>query len=197
MPVCTQCNRETKAAVDTCLYCGGVMIGEKKAQVSCPRCATAMRRDTVEGIELDFCDGCGGTWYDRGELEQHIATGEPDPGAAPEQPADREFHREADTMDTRYLKCPFCANPMTRKNWGRLSGIIVDVCGPHGMFLDAGELEKIRDFEASGTKVRAERLETWERQHDESERRRDVAELNRKLKSQSARSRTGFWLGWS
>jgi len=193
MPVCTECGRETKAARDTCLYCGGALVMETRAYVGCPRCAATMRRDQVDGIELDLCDGCGGTWYDRGELEQHIAAGDPGPGDDPAQAADREFHREADRMDTRYLKCPICANPMNRKNWGRLSGIIIDICGPHGLFLDAGELDKIRDFEGSDTKARADRLETWERATDQKESRKQEDQVRQDLHREIRKNRRFLW----
>lgn len=39
---------------------------------------------------------------------------------------------------------------MNRKNFGRISGVMIDKCGRHGVWLDAGELEKIRHFIADG-----------------------------------------------
>jgi Zn-finger nucleic acid-binding protein len=192
MPVCTQCNRETKAARDTCLYCGGPLAADTKAQLGCPRCSAAMRRDVVDGIELDLCDSCGGTWYDRGELEQHIAA-PPTAADAPAPEAPGEFLREPDRMDTRYLKCPYCASPMTRKNWGRLSGIIVDICGPHGLFLDAGELEKIRDFETSNTKARATCLADWEQAQGDQARRAEQARNRKDLQREIQRQHVFFW----
>jgi len=39
---------------------------------------------------------------------------------------------------------------MNRKNFGRISGVIVDECGDHGIWLDAGELQKIQHFIADG-----------------------------------------------
>ncbi len=146
----------------------------------------------VDGIELDLCDGCGGTWYDRGELEQHVAAGDPAPDDGPGQQPNREFHREADKLDTRYLKCPICASMMTRKNWSRLSGIIIDICGPHGLFIDAGEFERIRDFEGSGTKARADRLVSWEQARDQKERSRKEAQVRQDLHREIRKSR-GFW----
>jgi Zn-finger nucleic acid-binding protein len=45
-----------------------------------------------------------------------------------------------------YVRCPRCAKPMNRMNFGRRSGVIVDACRDHGTWLDAGELERVRDF---------------------------------------------------
>ena len=39
---------------------------------------------------------------------------------------------------------------MNRSNFGGGSGVIVDVCGPHGAFLDRGELTRIVDFVEKG-----------------------------------------------
>ncbi len=39
---------------------------------------------------------------------------------------------------------------MNRKNFARISGVIIDECRSHGGWLDAGELEKIRLFIADG-----------------------------------------------
>ena len=39
---------------------------------------------------------------------------------------------------------------MVRSNFGRISGVIIDICGDHGAWFDAGELEKVRTFVATG-----------------------------------------------
>jgi Zn-finger nucleic acid-binding protein len=53
---------------------------------------------------------------------------------------------------------------MNRKNFGRSSGIIVDVCSRHGVWLDAGELPRVLEFVRSGGLARAERAEREEQQ---------------------------------
>ena len=39
---------------------------------------------------------------------------------------------------------------MNRSNFGGGSGVILDVCGPHGVFLDRGELTRVVDFIEKG-----------------------------------------------
>lgn len=49
-----------------------------------------------------------------------------------------------------YRKCPVCAASMQRKNFGAVSGIILDVCGAHGTFFDHEELPGVLAFVRSG-----------------------------------------------
>ena len=49
-----------------------------------------------------------------------------------------------------YRPCPVCHKLMNRSNYGSGSGVIVDVCGPHGVFFDRGELTRIVDFLEKG-----------------------------------------------
>ena len=60
---------------------------------------------------------------------------------------------------------------MVRKNFGGSSGVIIDVCRGHGIWLDHRELERILDFVHRGGLMRA--------------REREVAELE----SRAARAR--------
>jgi Zn-finger nucleic acid-binding protein len=56
-----------------------------------------------------------------------------------------------------YLPCPLCHNPMNRVNFGRVSGVIVDVCRDHGTWFDGGELTRVVAFAGGGgmAKMRA------------------------------------------
>ena len=157
--ICSKCNRGMPANRQTCMYCGGLpkeSAGEDKA-ISCPRCRVSMDKDTHGGVVTDRCPKCQGVWYDRGELEallfQEEDQAEPAPGhatAPAEPPGSASGIGTLVVDDSPYLCCPRCGKHMTRKNYMRLSGIIVDVCGYHGIYLDHGELERIRDFYLSG-----------------------------------------------
>ncbi|MBW2368887.1 MAG: zf-TFIIB domain-containing protein [Deltaproteobacteria bacterium] len=39
---------------------------------------------------------------------------------------------------------------MVRRNFKKISGVMVDICRDHGVWFDAGELEQIRIFIANG-----------------------------------------------
>src|SRR5205823_2013681 len=50
----------------------------------------------------------------------------------------------------RYVPCPLCHTSMNRVNFGRVSGVIVDVCKMHGTWFDVGELTRVVAFAGSG-----------------------------------------------
>jgi Zn-finger nucleic acid-binding protein len=58
--------------------------------------------------------------------------------------------RQAVEREVRYLRCPQCQETMSRMNFGKRSGVIVDVCKLHGTWFDAGELDGVLAFVAHG-----------------------------------------------
>jgi Zn-finger nucleic acid-binding protein len=57
----------------------------------------------------------------------------------------------------RYRKCPSCGEPMLRRNFHESSGVVVDVCAAHGIWLDRGELASLIEFAATGAMAEADR----------------------------------------
>jgi len=43
------------------------------AKGRCPKCASPLVTITFRGVELDKCTGCGGVWFDTGELDRVMA----------------------------------------------------------------------------------------------------------------------------
>ncbi len=121
-----------------------------------------MSKSELDGMTLDVCDYCRGCWYDRGELRTHLVrlmaadADQRHVHVHGRQGVGWTLHEE----DMRYLKCPRCATVMTRRNAFRVSGVIVDVCGRHGVWADAGEASKIAAFvNAGGLEVTRDRQE--------------------------------------
>lgn len=52
-----------------------------------------------------------------------------------------------------YIKCPVCAKLMNRVNFGTKSGVIVDRCKEHGVWLDGGELRHLFEWMKAGGKL--------------------------------------------
>lgn len=58
----------------------------------------------------------------------------------------RELRYREDAQPVAYLACPRCSETMARRNFGRTSGIMVDTCKRHGIWLDRGELRQVVDY---------------------------------------------------
>jgi Zn-finger nucleic acid-binding protein len=75
-----------------------------------------------------------------------------------------------------YIKCPICSKLMNRVNFGTKSGVIVDRCKEHGVWLDGGELRHLFEWMKAGGKLlqqeRQEQLKKIEEQEQERERRK-------------------------
>ncbi len=49
-----------------------------------------------------------------------------------------------------YIPCPECGKLMNQKNFAGCSGIVVDLCKPHGIWFDRQELQGIINFIKNG-----------------------------------------------
>jgi Zn-finger nucleic acid-binding protein len=190
---CPSCGNPVHAGRAACLYCGTAapeVSAPLPDSASCPRCRHAMKTVEVTGIFVDVCPGCGGTWYDRGEFEAHLdhvsrhrtgsATGLP--------PAIHEASSD-------YLPCARCGMAMLRKNFDGGSGVLVDVCGEHGVFLDAGELRQIVEYVGSERQRTVQQLREAERL-GRLERKVDASHRVAMHAVQEARTLRNWWI-WS
>lgn len=145
----------------------------------CPVCsaATDLVARLVGDVLLDECPACLGVWLDAAAVDRLVRerqalsldplrqmtalapdlvpaapqSGSPD-GATPATGASRRM----------YLNCPDCAQIMNRVNFARRSGVILDVCRPHGTWFDATELPRVVEFVMKGGVEESQRREVEE-----------------------------------
>lgn len=77
-----------------------------------------------------------------------------------------------------YLACIRCSDRMTRRNFGGSSGVLIDVCKDHGVWLDHTELERILEYVRSGGLARARQREAL-RAESQVERARQLSGASR------------------
>lgn len=116
---------------------------------------------------VQACPTCGGAWVDRPTLDELVrgaaavaearGTTEPIPRRAIEDPV-------------VYRKCPSCAQMMHRRNFGRVSGVIVDECRRCGTWFDEGELEAVLNFVRAGGLALAQAHEQREAEREAARR---------------------------
>lgn len=111
--------------------------------MDCPRCETPLKEEAIKdlscSIQVDNCPNCGGTWFDKNELEQienivELAIVEI-----------RKIPNKKDQFDK--LHCPSCnLHPkMSKVEHARDKKVIIDHCPIcEGIWLDKGELDAIQ-----------------------------------------------------
>lgn len=172
--ICPGCGTRIGAGDRFCHSCGLAILplgpaGEETRQ-ACPACGPARRLASrtlgEEGLAVAECRRCGGLWIG-GEvfrlLEERARHDESFFGAG-EPERDEDGRRTAGDF---YRPCPVCATRMHRRNYGRRSGVILDVCPRHGLWFDHGELARVLAWIRSGSLSRSEELDRQERAQDE------------------------------
>ena len=111
--------------------------------MQCPACDKVLVEVRYGTVLVDVCEhGCGGTWFDAFELskidEPHEHSGPPAPHVA----SNKRFRLDEATK----RPCPRCAGqPMRRRFYSPKRRVEIDECPQcGGIWLDAGELERIR-----------------------------------------------------
>jgi len=146
---CNHCGEQMNSKLIICPFCAGrVKKQVKERQPICPRCDVSLKAhfDEDHGGEYDICSKCGGMWMDRRKFRH--ATKEAN--VYNDKKIKGEYVRGPRRNHVRYASCVRCGKMMNRKNFRRISGVIIDSCADHGVWLDIGELEKIRHFIADG-----------------------------------------------
>lgn len=181
--VCPKCFARMAVDARYCMECG-VKIDPQAIYAldegtRCSRCKGELRRRALGSTQVVECSACGGIWLSVQAFlrlcERAEATRACDESLADGKPAQAALEPEP----VHYIPCPVCGCLMGRKNYGRSSGVIIDTCYAHGVWLDDRELARILAFIRAGGLDR-ERQREIERLHEEQ--RRTDAELGR-LKS--------------
>jgi Zn-finger nucleic acid-binding protein len=108
-------------------------------ELRCPRCDARLQARKYADLEVDECDACGGLFISPKMLDSIVANRDTPTGLQLALPKRAVYQESA----VNYLKCPSCRNTMNRKMFGRISGVIVDVCRDHGVWFDSGELSEV------------------------------------------------------
>jgi Zn-finger nucleic acid-binding protein len=123
------------------------------SSMQCPGCNVPLEPEIVGGQPFERCRRCGGEYFSHQALEELLAAHAGQSGAN-----GAGYRRPSPFSDpVRYRKCPSCREPMLRRNFRESSGVVVDVCAAHGVWLDQGELASLIEFAASGAMAEAER----------------------------------------
>jgi Zn-finger nucleic acid-binding protein len=157
-----------------CARCGAEATREllsEETPLACPRCREAMQALRLGATRAHECSACGGLWLDPESL-QRLADAREERAGIVSVLATRVPTLATPPDVVRYVPCPCCSKLMNRKNFAQSSGVVLDVCANHGVWLDRGELERVLGFVSGGGLARAR---AREQQRLVEEQRRLVA----------------------
>ena len=200
MANCSNCSAPLPPNSITCEYCGSrndidlkginyYTTHECESERTCPRCSIGLITIDLKingKFLIERCDQCLGLFFDPGELEALL-----------EATVANVFtinRNELDCINSTmrgneygvfYIKCPICANLMNRVNFGAKSGVIVNRCKDHGVWLDGGDLRHLFEWMKAGGKL----LQQEQLKNAEAEQARE------KLKNYAQPASGGYYAG--
>lgn len=190
MANCSNCAAPLPPNSIKCEYCGsrndidlkGVHYNtthESESERLCPRCGIGLETIDlkIDGrFLIERCEQCLGLFFDPGELEAVLQATVSNVFTINRKQLD-SLNATAISSEygVTYIKCPVCAKIMNRVNFGAKSGVIVDRCKDHGVWLDGGELRRLFEWMKAGGKLldqeRQERLKKEEAEQLQGKRR--------------------------
>lgn len=163
---CTSCGGRLEGKMTFCPFCGVRQDVDLRQvhfrdlgvdeSLPCPCCATPLdviEFETEPVIRIERCTTCHGMFFNPGEIEALLnAQTNPlvwlDPVQIEQIATDFGYHHEV-----VYRRCPMCAERMSHLNFAGRSGVILDRCGTHGVWLEGSELRRLTGWWRAGGKL--------------------------------------------
>ena len=144
---CQYCGKRFSKNMRFCPFCAG----EHKMEVTiktalCPSCKTKLKVRRYRGVEINVCPRCEGIWLDTEKFRR--VSSERD--TYQDEKILYRYVKKGLKRGEGYRACVRCGVLMYKRNFKKISGVVIDVCNDHGIWLDKGELDQIRCFIANG-----------------------------------------------
>lgn len=166
--ICPGCMARVSGRARFCHHCSTPILPAQAAIAEgggrCPACGgdrpLSSRRLGKANVALFECVSCGGIWIEKeifevmadrarsGKLPEGFGGGTP--SAADPRPGGASL---------QYRPCVTCGALMNRLNYGRKSGVILDVCARHGLWFDLHELDRLLRWIREGGEERSEKAQ--------------------------------------
>ncbi len=184
MARCSNCNAPLPPGSLMCAYCGNrtdvdlkginyYTTHDSDSPRTCPRCNVRLQTIDVKlngRFLVERCETCLGLFFDPGELETLLEAAVSNVFEIDRAGLEAiNEQRKVNQYPISYIKCPVCSQLMNRVNFGAKSGVVVDRCKQHGVWLDGGELRQLMEWMKLGGQLLEQ--ERQQQQHREEEQR--------------------------
>ncbi len=150
---CPSCFGSMFLGAQFCPHCGTKIQAPEAAEgktLECPGCAGDMHPVRLGATSMHQCDQCGSAWLAPNDFASLCSNREERGTVMTSLGAGGVAARTPDQGKVRYVHCAVCGKVMNRVNFGKMSGIIIDVCKNHGVWFERDELRGVLQFVANG-----------------------------------------------
>lgn len=174
--ICPACFARISDHARFCHHCGTAIQPEDDAgdltERACPACGEEhfLRSRAIGATTALECTRCAGLWLGeeafRSLADKTRAEAEPFPDARTIRDTMTKARKPIGKQTgPLYRPCPVCGVRMSRNNFGRQSGVLLDRCAGHGTWFDAHELDAALEWvKLGGEKQSAEEKARYERE---------------------------------
>lgn len=188
--ICPGCWARLPSRAKHCLECGLAIEPQALTALpsasACPRCKSRLRARVVETYSIVECTSCAGLWFSPGTLDRLCERADEE-GLASRVLGSPVGVATVGPEVVRYLPCVVCKDLMIRRNFAQCSGVILDLCRKHGLWLDRGELERVLEFVRKGGLLKARERELDRLKHEEQRVKDQLDEARRDTRWYSER----------
>ena len=164
---CQQCTGHLNPKSNVCPYCGSRVEADLKSanfrdlgpnpDLPCPECREpldVLEFDTNPRVAIERCKSCLGTFFNPGEIElllQHYTT----EVLWVDHYKLKQLKDELDyrNREIKYFPCPTCGDRMSHLNFGSDSGVILDRCSKHGLWVRNGQIQQLAEWWRAGGRI--------------------------------------------
>ncbi len=164
------CSAPLEPDTNRCQYCGvrndvdlqakhDFSIENPRSERICPQCNIPLQTINLkvnDHLYIERCSECFGLFFNPGEidtlLDNAVSGAETISLKHIQNINDDRYQSEM----VKYIKCPVCRILMNRVSFGYRSGVVIDQCGKHGIWLDNGEITHLMEWKKAGGQLLAQ-----------------------------------------
>lgn len=171
MALCKSCSAPLPANTNICQYCGvrndvdlldkqDYTVQALQSERLCPVCHIPLQTIDLKvngHFYIERCHDCFGLFFDPGEIEAFLDASVSG-GFTINRQLIENINQERYPSDhkVRYVKCPVCQVLMNRVCFAYRSGVVVDQCKEHGVWLNSSEITHLLEWKKAGGQLLAQ-----------------------------------------
>jgi len=173
MSKCKNCSASLSVNSSICSYCytrndmnfhaSGFNLSDTLSDRICPHCndkLETIKMPSIENLFIERCNQCFGLFFDKGELDlilKKSVTNVNEVNFKLIKNINKDWFESKTPV--KYIKCPVCNEFMDRHLFAKKSGVVIDTCRHHGIWLENGEITQLMEWKKAGGEILSSKIE--------------------------------------